>query len=463
MTRSLYVRTVLIFIAAVIISLVFSFVLAIHMYSSNVTTLAEEQMIAQGKKIISELTEASPEELATVVGNAVEVPGLRVKIMDAEGRTVGYGDGGSKQRTPISKAQLDLVLQGGIYRGTVAYTKEHPGPAALLIGLPFQLSDKPYALYITPELYRILDMFRKFTLTVLGYVLVAGSLLILLAARYIVKPVQRLTDATKRMAKGDFGIVLESRRKDEIGDLTESFNEMAGSLRMLDKLRSDFVNNVAHEIQSPLTSIAGFSKALRTKTMTEEGRKHYLTIIEEESQRLSRLSANLLRLSVLQQDHELHNPGFFRLDEQIRRSVIASEPQWRAKDIEPELELADVTVYGDPDSLEQVWHNLISNGIKFAERQGEIAITLRQEEDEAVVEIRDNGRGIGEDELQHIFTPFYKADQARDYAVKGNGLGLSIAKEIIDMHHGSIEAASEPGVQTSFTVRLPIGRNSGPV
>lgn len=464
MTRSLYVRTVLIFIAAVIISLVFSFVLAIHMYSSNVKSLAEGQMIAHGKKIISELTEATPDNLQTVIGNAVDVPGIRVKIMDSEGRTVAYGDGGSKQRTPISKAQLDLVLQGGIYRGAIAYGKdEHSGPPSFLIGIPFQLMDKPYALYITPEINRLLDMFRKFTLTVLGYVLVAGSLLILLAARYIVKPVQRLTDATRRMARGDFGIVLESRRKDEIGDLTESFNEMAGSLRMLDKLRSDFVNNVAHEIQSPLTSIAGFSKALRTKTMTEEGRKHYLTIIEEESQRLSRLSANLLRLSLLQQDHELHNPGFFRLDEQIRRSVIASEPQWSAKGIEPELELADVTVYGDADSLEQVWHNLISNSIKFAERQGEIAISLRQEEDEAVVEIRDNGRGIGKDELQHIFTPFYKADQARDYAVKGNGLGLSIAKEIIGMHQGSIEAASEPGVQTSFTVRLPIGRNSGPV
>ncbi|MFC4809690.1 sensor histidine kinase [Paenibacillus sp. GCM10023250] len=463
MTRSLYVRTVLVFIAAVIVSLVFAFVLAIHMYSSNVKSLAEGQMIAHGKKIIAELSEAAPADLDAVMENAVEVPGLRVKIMDADGWTVAYGDGGSKQNTPIAASQLAPVLQGGIYRGMVAYGKdEHAGPS-FLIGLPFQLGDRPYALYITPEIDRLLEMFRKFTLTVLGYVLAAGSLLILLAARYIVKPVQRLTDATKRMARGDFGVVLASKRKDELGVLTAGFNEMAGSLRMLDKLRTDFVNNVAHEIQSPLTSIAGFSKALRTKALNDETRSRYLTIIEEESQRLSRLSANLLRLSVLQQNREPHNPAAFRLDEQIRRCVIASEPQWRAKGIEPELELDGVTVFGDADSLEQVWHNLISNSVKFAEPGGRIAISLRREGDTAVAEVRDNGRGIEQDELQHIFTPFYKADRSRDFAVKGNGLGLSIAKAIVDLHGGTVEAESEPGVETRFVVRLPARPNLGPV
>ncbi|QHT64063.1 HAMP domain-containing histidine kinase [Paenibacillus lycopersici] len=426
------------------------------MYSSNVQSLAEDQMIAHGKKIIRELMDAPPESLATVLANAVDDPGLRVKIVDERGATLAYGDSGSGEDTPILPSQLNQVIRGGIYRGLVTFVRQHHNTSSLLIGLPFQMNGKPYALYITPELNKLTDMFRKFTLTVLGSVLLVGSLLILLAARYIVKPLQRLTDATKRMAKGDFGIVLHTKRKDELGLLTDSFNDMANSLRMLDKLRTDFVNNVAHEIQSPLTSITGFSKALRTKTMTEEGRKHYLTIIEEESQRLSRLSANLLRLSVLQQEPQLQHPVSFRLDEQIRRSIIASEPQWRAKGIEPELDLDDVTVHGDADRLEQVWHNLISNSIKFANPQGEIAIGLRQEGGAAIATVRDNGPGIAQDELQHIFTPFYKADKSRDYAVKGNGLGLSIVKAIIDMHGGTIEAQSEPGVQTLFTIRLPI-------
>lgn len=457
MTKSLYVRTVLIFIAAVILSLILAFVLAIHMYSSSVKSLAEDQMIAQGKKIIRELEEAPPESLQTVLGNAVQIPGLRVKILNADNVKLAYGDGGSGENMPIQPAQLELVIQGGIYRGFVTYTHEHRRQtSSFLIGLPFQVNGKPYALYISPEISGLMDMFRKFTLTILGSVLIGGSLLILLAATYIVKPVQRLTAATKRMARGDFGIVLHSRRKDELGELTASFNEMAGALRMLDKLRSDFVNNVAHEIQSPLTSIAGFSKALRTKSMDEAARQHYLTIIEEESQRLSRLSANLLKLSVLQQDRQLHNPSTFRLDEQIRRSIIASEPQWQAKGISPELDLEDVMVYGDADSLEQVWHNLISNSIKFANPGGEIRIALRTETEMAVVEVQDNGRGIARDELQHIFTAFYKADASRDYAVKGYGLGLAIAKEIIEVHRGRIEARSEPGVTTVFTVRLPL-------
>ncbi|WP_219838240.1 cell wall metabolism sensor histidine kinase WalK [Paenibacillus sp. R14(2021)] len=456
MTKSLYVRTVLIFIAAVMISLIMAFILAIHMYSSNVKSMAEGQMIALGKKMISGMNEAPPSSLPNIIRNIVDLPGTRVKILDENGKTIAYGDGGSGKETPILQKQLALVIQGGVYRGKVAYNKEHSGPPSFLIGLPFQMEGKPYALYISPEINKLLDEFRKFTLTVLTSVLITGSLLILLAARYIVKPVQRLTEAAKRMAKGDFGIVLQSRRRDELGALTAGFNEMARSLRMLDKLRSDFVNNVAHEIQSPLTSITGFSKALRTKQMSEEERRQYLTIIEEESQRLSRLSTNLLQLSVLQQNSKLHHPAYLRLDEQLRRSIIASEPQWSAKGIQPELELEAVTAYGDADSLEQVWHNLINNSIKFSPAGGRIEITMSREDGFAIVGITDYGHGIEPDELPHIFTPFYKADKSRDYAVKGNGLGLSIVKEIVDMHRGTIEAKSRPGVQTVFTVRIPV-------
>lgn len=106
-----------------------------------------------------------------------------------------------------------------------------------------------------------------------------------MAALYIVNPILRLTAATKRMAKGEFNFELYTKRKDEIGLLTVSFNEMAKELSKLDRMRQDFVSNVSHEIQSPLTSISGFTKALKQKKMTEERRLHYLNIIEEESER----------------------------------------------------------------------------------------------------------------------------------------------------------------------------------
>ncbi|SEM58199.1 cell wall metabolism sensor histidine kinase WalK [Paenibacillus sp. OV219] len=456
MIKSLYVRTVFIFIFAVMVSLLLAFFVATQLYSNQVQDLSDSQMIVTGKQIISIIQKLPPGN-SEVFEAAVTMPNFRVKIVDQTGATIAYSDGGSGKKMPILDRQVNQVISGGVYHGTVSPDRKQRGPVHFLTGLPFQYRDKPYALFISPEIDKLLELFRKVTFTILLSVLAVGSLLSVLASSYIVKPVQRLTIATKRMAQGDFALTLQSKRKDEIGVLTASFNEMAGSLRMIDKLRSDFVNNVAHEFQSPLTSITGFTKALRTKTMEEVQRQHYLQIIEEESQRLSRLSANLLRLSVLEHDKKPAHPSTFRLDEQIRRIIIASEPQWHANGLTPDLTLDDVTIFGDEDSLNQVWHNLISNSIKFA-KNSVLAISLAVQEGMAVVTVSDQGKGIPQEELAHIFTPFYKVDKSRDYAVKGNGLGLSIVKRIVELHEGTIEVSSKPDVETVFTVRLPLNR-----
>lgn len=453
MIKSLYVRTVFIFIFAVIVSLILAFLLATKLYSQQVQDVSEKQMVESGKQIVS-IIQKLPPGSAEVFKAAIKMPGFRVEIVDANGTILAYSDNGGGKQMPLNASQVQHVISGGVYHGNVFLNGKHHG-RQMLTGLPFQYHDKSYGLFISPELDQLFELFRRVMFTILLSVLAFGSLLIFLAASYIVKPVQRLTIATKRMAQGDFSTGLYSKRKDEIGVLTESFNEMASSLRMIDQLRSDFVNNVAHEFQSPLTSIMGFTKALRTKKMEAEQRRHYLQIIEEESQRLSRLSANLLRLSVLEHDKKPAHPSFFRLDEQIRRIIIASEPQWHTSGLTPELSLADVTIFGDEDSLDQVWHNLISNSIKFA-KNSILAISLAVHDGKAVVTVRDQGKGIPPEELGHIFTPFYKVDKSRDHAVKGNGLGLSIVKRIVELHEGSIEVNSTPNVETVFTVRLPL-------
>ncbi|WP_308635120.1 sensor histidine kinase [Paenibacillus silvisoli] len=462
MIKSLYVRTVLVFVGVVIVSLILAFFLATKLYSNSIKSMGEEQLIESGKRIIMMIQNAPEAKTASTLreatGNIMLTPVFQVKIVDERGAVVKYSRGvDPNAQLPITSEQYEHVISGGIYRGVVdLHPRETHGSELMLIGLPFEFREQPYALFISPELNELFDIFRRVMLTVLLSVLAMGSLLILLASRFIVKPLQRLTRATKRMAQGDFGIVLQTKRKDELGVLTASFNEMAGSLRMLDQMRSDFVNNVAHEFQSPLTSITGFTKALRTKPMDEAGRRHYLTIIEEESQRLARLCSNLLRLSVLQQDRQPAHPASYRLDEQIRRIIIASEPQWSAKGIEFDLDMPDMTIYADEDSLDQVWHNLISNSVKFSKDNGTIGITLAERDGTAVVTVRDYGKGIPPEEHQHIFTPFYKVDKSRDYAVKGNGLGLSIVKRIVELHHGEISVASVPAKETAFTVTLPL-------
>lgn len=224
---------------------------------------------------------------------------------------------------------------------------------------------------------------------------------------------------------------------------------------MLEKTRQQFVSNVSHEIQSPLTSIKGFTQALIHKKMDEESRNRLLTIIAEESDRLSRLSTDLLQLSSLEYEHLTLQKREYRLDEQLRKVVIAYEPQWMSKDLRIDLELDELRIMGDEDKLIQVWNNLLSNSIKFTDPGGFIRMEAKMNRDRITVSIADSGQGIPEEEWTHIFKPFYKVDKSRTRKVAGSGIGLSIVRRVIDLHDGDIQASSQPGQGTTFTVSLP--------
>ncbi|MFM1652102.1 sensor histidine kinase [Brevibacillus sp. B_LB10_24] len=265
-------------------------------------------------------------------------------------------------------------------------------------------------------------------------------------------------DALRRIAKGDFNVKVQvdQGRNDPFSQLAESINHMAVQLSELEQMRQEFISNVSHEIQSPLTSISGFALALQNDELTPEERKHYLGIIETECKRLSKLSENLLKLTSLESEHHPFEPKPYRLDRQLRKLVLACEPQWTEKALEMDISLAEITVTADEELLSQVWVNLISNSIKFTPNGGEISIQLARSGSEAIVRISDTGSGIAPEDQEHIFERFYKADKSRNRTVGGSGLGLSIAKKIVEMHKGEIYVQSSLGQGTSFTVCLPV-------
>ncbi|KRF02474.1 hypothetical protein ASG89_24435 [Paenibacillus sp. Soil766] len=268
---------------------------------------------------------------------------------------------------------------------------------------------------------------------------------------------QSLNQAIRSMSRGDFNVTVDNNpRNGPFVELANSINLMATELGQLERMRQEFISNVSHEIQSPLTSISGFSRALQNDQLSPEERKHYLTIIETESVRLSKLSENLLKLTSLESQHHPFEPKSYRLDKQLRNHILACEPQWIDKDIEMDIELDSVTVEADEDLLSQVWINLIHNAVKFVPVSGTISVRVVSNGEEAVTRISNNGPSIPEEDQTHIFERFYKADKSRNRMAGGNGLGLSIAKKIVEMHHGSI--AVESGVEelTSFIVRIPI-------
>lgn len=451
MIKSLYVRVVLTFLGAVILSIFAASLIINRMYIKEIKTVLLDHMVTSGQLMVKTYEQAGDRNLEPLIKSVSSLSLYAVHIYDSKGqRTFASGELSVDQRE-LEAAHLQEVLKGGIYRSIIGEKR-----AGLTVGLPLTLDGSPHALFMSPEVGQLIVMIAGFLKSQLLFILGFGSVFILIAARYIVQPLQRLTRATRRMAKGDFSVSLTTRRSDEIGQLTRSFNVMARELGMLEETRKRFVSDVSHEIQSPLTSIKGFTQALKTKQLDEATRIRLLDIIEAESERLSRLSGDLLQLSTLDYEHLQLSPHRFALDEQLRRAVISFEPQWSAKGLAIKLELPPMIIEGDEDRISQIWHNLLSNSIKYSGSGGSITVSASMTGEHVQVKITDTGAGIPEEELHHIFKPFYKVDKSRERKAGGSGLGLSIVKRIVDLHQGQIEVNSILGEGTSVSVQLPL-------
>lgn len=456
--RTLYFRIVFIFMLISFASMVLALLLTNIYYAENVREYNEQKIINIGEEIQTLYKKTNDLELGeylTHIGNI----GFQIYVVDNELNGTFYG-------TPFRHQEIDSqyvreVLNGGIYNGIMeeshllAVFSLFESSIQNSIGLPLTVKDKPYAMFIRPNLEQQFGEVRIIVAVLFGLIFVLSILFIIIATRYIVKPVKNLTAATNKIVNGDYNIKMDISRRDELGNLARHFTQMASSIKQLDEMRQEFVANVSHEFQSPLTSIQGFSQAILDKKTTPEEEERYLQIIEKESRRLSVLSKQLLTLAALDKEETVMNFTTFRLDEQIRQVLIATEWQWTEKQLLLEPELPEVTVKADAGLLYQVWHNLITNSIKFS-RNGD-TIRIRISVDQSItVTISDTGIGIPEDELLHIFDRFHKVDAARSRTNAGSGLGLSIVKKVIDMHSGTIDIKSRLGEGTTVIVRLSL-------
>lgn len=204
---------------------------------------------------------------------------------------------------------------------------------------------------------------------------------------------------------------------------------------------------------NPLTSLKGYAHLLKKTDLSYEERGRYLHIIETETERLSKISENLLKLTALERQTEPIQKKPFRIDKQLRRTILTCEPEWSAKQIEFLIDLQESYVYGDEALLSQVWMNLIHNAVKFTGEGGRISVKIVDLPGAAAVEIADDGIGMEPEQAERVFERFYKADKARNEG--GSGLGLSIAQKIAELHGGSIEVESKRGEGTLFRVILP--------
>lgn len=273
----------------------------------------------------------------------------------------------------------------------------------------------------------------------------------------IEKPTRRILDATERIGKGDFRMRIineHHRRKNEYDVIIDDINKMAEELGTIETLRTDFVANVSHEIKTPLAVIRNYSTLLEEDNISDAERKEYAKAITDASKNLSELISNILKL------HKLENqqifPEFTRINigQSLTDSIIFYENMWDEHNIDLQTDIPDdIFIPADRELLSIVWHNLISNTLKFTPNGGTVAITATDSKDYISVTFTDSGCGISKDALPHIFEKFYQGD--RSHSTQGNGLGLALVKRIVDIHGGSVSAESKTGRGSKFTVTLP--------
>jgi signal transduction histidine kinase len=271
------------------------------------------------------------------------------------------------------------------------------------------------------------------------------------------KPLKEMSRQAKKIAKGDFSGRMTVKSKDELGQLTLAFNDMAEALEKEEIVRRDFIANISHELKTPMTTIAGFIDGILDGTIPPARQSHYLAIVSEEIGRLSRLVASMLSLARIDSGKTVINKTSFSMLDIIVSILMTFEDRLESKGIEIEgLDTFNgLEAYGDQTLLHQVMYNLIENAVKFTPENGTITIKGDEKEGKLCFSVSNTGKGISPEDLPFIFDKFYKADKSRSEDKKSMGLGLYIVKTIVNLHGGELSVTSELDGITCFSGWIP--------
>lgn len=387
--------------------------------------------------------------------------GYKIYIIDEMDNSNMYGN--EFRVNQLSDNAVESVFKGNEYHGMRDLAKEtfvtgiFSDELENTVGVPFEFDNKQFAMFLRPDIKLLFSEIQYLLGGMFVGMAVISLLAMLIVAKKLIKPIIKLTEATKRVGEEEFAYNLDIKQKDEIGQLASSFQTMIHKLGEHDKLRKEFISDVSHDFQTPLQNIQGYSELLSDTVLTDDKRIQYSNIIKDETERLSSLTKQLLLLTSLDQLSAPLQFKEFSLDEQLRQVVQRNRWGLEDKEISLTLELESFNIKADKSFLENIWENLLSNAIKYTPEQGEIKIHMSSSQVGKVrVTFEDNGIGIAREHLPHIYERFYRADAARHRGIDGTGLGLSIVKQITELHDGSVSIDSTPQKGTVITIELPV-------
>lgn len=275
------------------------------------------------------------------------------------------------------------------------------------------------------------------------------------------RPVKRIREATQRMTEGDLSARIDTSKftvaSEDFSRIAEDFNLMAEELSNTNTLRTDFVSNVSHELKTPLAVIRNYAKMLQSDGLTDAQRTEYAQGIDKATQRMTALITNILKMNKLENQQISPKVQEYDLTEQVAECLLAFDEALEEKQIDLQCDMDDrILVNADPELLTLVWNNLLSNAVKFTPKGGAIHVTVRPENEWAVVSVADTGCGMDKETGKRIFDKFYQGDTS--HATEGNGLGLALVKRVVDLTEGQISVQSEVGKGSTFTVKIRRGK-----
>lgn len=296
------------------------------------------------------------------------------------------------------------------------------------------------------------------------WVMIAALIALYFITERTIEPLRDMSLAAKKMAAGQFDTRVTVRGKDEVAQLAKAFTQMSESLQSMERMRNSFIANISHDLRTPMTTISGFIDGILDGVIPPEEQEHYLRVVSGEVQRLSRLVNQLLDISRLQAGDRKLVKRSFDICEMGRQILISFEQKIEKKGLNVSFSCDQdrMYVWGDQDAVHQILYNICDNAVKFSRAGGRLELRFSWEPDgdrrharKALIRVYNEGQGIPPEDLPYIFERFYKSDKSRSLDKTGVGLGMYIAKTIIEAHGETISVRSEYGKDCEFTFTMP--------
>ena len=449
------VSLVLIFVAAVAILAMSNY------YYSTMAAGLENKVQTAADFFATYQTESEYEERASsYVSNFAEADSIELEFIDTAGEII-YSSYAYQQTSGAAPGTKDIVQ--ALSTGTLyCWTGTDPvtGERIMAVSAPVIQNGAVRGVIRMVTSTRLVDR-QMLLLTLILVVLVAVILVLIYSTNlYFVKsiaePIADITETTKRIAAGSYGVQIETQYYDEIGELVNTINDMSLKVSQAEKVKSEFISSVSHELRTPLTAINGWGETLMRGEVTDQRDiQKGLSIIVSEAKRLTKMVEELLEFSRIEDGRFTLRIEPIDIKAELEDAVYTYREFFRKKGIALEYQDCEEEfppIPGDPERLRQVFSNLLDNAAKHGGSGKRITVSIRPDGEYVAICIRDYGHGIPPEELPHVKTKFYKGSSK----ARGSGIGLAVCDEIAQRHNGTLDIANAEGGGCAATLRLPL-------